>query len=88
MASLWTLITKGWDAYEEEQSLEGLGLSKDTLVQMRKGVIDTTFVIWDKGMDPLDEAIQEAHKLAKEIGDPREKQLYDELKKRGLKPLD
>ena len=87
MASLWTLITKGYEAYEEEKCLEDLGV-KESLDRMKKIQVDLVFTIWDKGMDSDDEAIQEAHKCAKEIGDPREKQLYDELKKRGVKPLD
>lgn len=87
MASIWTWITKGREAYEEEQSLEAVGFSKDRLDQMKKNVINTVFIAWDKGITPDDEAIQEAHKCAKEIGDPREKRLYDELKERGVKPL-
>lgn len=87
MASLWTWITKGREAYEEEKCLEDFGI-KESLDRMKKNQVDLVFIIWDKGITPDDEAIQEAHKCAKEIGDPREKQLYDELKKRGLKPLD
>lgn len=86
MASIWTLFTKGWDAYEEEKTQEELGI-KDSLERMKKYQVDIVFTIWNKGMTPDDEAIQEAHKCAKEIGDPREKRLYDELKERGVKPL-
>lgn len=86
MASIWTLFTKGWDAYEEEKTQEELGI-KDSLERMKKNQVDLVFTIWDKGITPDDEAIQEAHKCAKEIGDPREKRLYDELKERGVKPL-
>lgn len=86
MASIWTLFTKGWDAYEEEKTQEELGI-KDSLERMKKNQVDIVFTIWNKGMTPDDEAIQEAHKCAKEIGDPREKRLYDELKERGVKPL-
>lgn len=86
MASIWTLFTKGWDAYEEEKTQEELGI-KDSLERMKKNQVDIVFTIWNKGMTPDDEAIQEAHKCAKEIGDPREKQLYDELKERGVRPL-
>lgn len=86
MASIWTLFTKGWDAYEEEKTQEELGI-KDSLERIKKTQVDIVFTIWNKGMTPDDEAIQEAHKCAKEIGDPREKRLYDELKERGVKPL-
>ncbi|HIY43552.1 MAG TPA: hypothetical protein IAA23_00755 [Candidatus Helicobacter avistercoris] len=86
MASIWTLFTKGWDAYEEEKTQEEFGI-KDSLERMKKIQVDMVFTIWNKGMTPDDEAIQEAHKCAKEIGDPREKRLYDELKERGVKPL-
>ena len=86
MASIWTLFTKGLDAYEEEQTQEEFGI-KDSLERMKKIQVDMVFTIWNKGMTPDDESIQEAHKCAKEIGDPREKRLYDELKERGVKPL-
>lgn len=87
MASIWTWITKGREAYEEGQSFEAVGISKDRLEQMKKKIIDRVFISWDMGVTPNDGEIQEAHKYAKEIGDPREKRLYDELKERGVKPL-
>lgn len=71
----------------KRNTFEAVGISKDRLEQMKKKIIDGVFISWDMGVTPNDGEIQEAHKYAKEIGDPREKRLYDELKERGVKPL-